>query len=282
VDSENTDTWKRKWATADGIAKAAGPRLAAKIRDLQDLVDGNSNALRDKDAAIADLQGKLAEAMKAQPDELDTTIAGLKEDFGPENKMVLAMEKQQKLIKALQSKVSEPAKAAPVADVPRETVDDPQSKFWYQVNMAVPDFDEINGMTDETGKAVTQPKEGWIELLNTVEPVSGKKYREIAVDHMSRGNVAGVKNLVELYKAKKPVAAVVAPTGKFKGVDEMIEPTTKGGQTVLTEKPTFSRAESLERIADFQRRGNPRKETRDEFNKWFGDYTNAISDKRVT
>lgn len=273
-DADNSDTWKRKWATADGMLKAQGPRDAAKIKELQTAMAGHGDALKAKDAEIA----KLAEAVKTQQKAVDPKILELKEKFGEDNPMVMMLEEimrkndnLEKLVK--EKKVPDPlpeAKPDPSPSPAPGPADDPEQKFFEALNMAVPEWEAINA------------NPVFLEALKGTEPTTGMTYQELLDYHYSKGNVTGVAAIFTKLAPAPGNGGKPKPTGEFKGIEEIVDPAIKGGGKPPAEKPKFDRAKSEKRIADYQRRGNPERLTKEEFDKFFKEYSEAFMAGRVT
>ena len=250
--SENSETWKEKYAAINGKYLAEVPRANHNIQGLQTEVtrlQGIESQLAEKDGQIADLQVKLTEAEKkaAAPAPAVTgvtnaaTMAKIREVHGDEfGDLMEAMLKpvnatitdlQTKLAEAERKAVKAPSPdpdPAPAATGTAPSVED-EAKYWQHLTMQVPTFAEINNSPE------------FLKFLATTEKTSGLTYNDLLHRHHGKmvvggdGKTYGVADVFKTYLGTTKAAPGADP-GKpgFKGVDDQVDPSTVGGGKDIT------------------------------------------------
>jgi hypothetical protein len=299
IPEEGLEFWKEearkaheRYAALQGKYMAETAPLAAKIKELQELLTG-------KDTEIEGLKTKLAAApaVNAPPSNgvtapaVNPAIEKMREEHGDAfadtmleliKPFEAANAELRKSVETLGTQLEEAKKAKPAAPAaaPTPEAESPIEKFFRNLTMMVPDWPEINKNPE------------WLKFLGTQNPASGRPWQEELDYHHGKGNVGGdgtsfgVADVFKKFKSQSapaPEIPAAKPSGQLKGLEEHIDPSTVGGTPPGTQPQpkTFTRAE-VNQFNDDVIKGRAQKHlTAAEIQKRLDEYDTADAEGRV-
>lgn len=291
---------KQSHAVLQGKTYAEVPRVNAENKSLREQLgqaQGELEAISaSKDAEIEALNQKIAELSKVAPAAQmpmakNAGYEKLKAEHGEDIadtilEMISPYEAQ---INDLKTQLAEAKKPAPKevpaapASAPAGTASEGQAEdFYTQVFLEVPDWTAINGNKEEG----IPPDPNWPVFLETKDPITGYKYRTVAMTAMEKGNAAEFVRTFKAFKgapAAKP-ATKPAATGEFsKELENQIDPATIGGgkPAPTTVKPTYPRAEMDRFYEDYRKGRLVGKMTQEEISAKMLEYEIADDEGRI-